>query len=137
MRRPSWNKSQAIQQVISLKALLEPNEDSGAGVLRKIVASPHNDPPRVTFFAFRVKITVCLFYGTCLIPNLLSRGLRSQPIQLRKPVPMSRFLRRPKNRCRIRRKNRKNRFTRTDRRMRFQRPLVPPGLTSLSASFAR
>lgn len=46
MRRPSWNKSQAIQQVISLKALLEPNEDSGAGVLRKIVASPHNDPPR-------------------------------------------------------------------------------------------
>lgn len=26
MRRPSWNKSQAIQQVISLKALLEPND---------------------------------------------------------------------------------------------------------------
>lgn len=45
MRRPSWNKSQAIQQVISLKALLEPNEDSGAGVLRKIVAAPHNNPP--------------------------------------------------------------------------------------------
>nr|XP_008368378.2 protein TIFY 4B-like isoform X5 [Malus domestica] len=39
MRRPSWNKSQAIQQVISLKALLEPNEDSGAGALRKIVVS--------------------------------------------------------------------------------------------------
>lgn len=136
MRRPSWNKSQAIQQVISLKALLEPNEDSGAGVLRKIVGPPHNNPPRVTIFAFRVKITVLLFYGTCLIPNLLSR-VRIQQIQLRKPAPMSRFLRRPKNRCRIRRKNRKNRFTRTDRRMRFQRPLVPPGLTSLSASFAR
>ncbi|CAM8896080.1 unnamed protein product [Rhodiola kirilowii] len=28
MRRPSWNKSQAIQQVISLKALLEPTPDS-------------------------------------------------------------------------------------------------------------
>ncbi|CAL0320446.1 unnamed protein product [Lupinus luteus] len=27
MRRPSWNKSQAIQQVISLKALLDPDDD--------------------------------------------------------------------------------------------------------------
>ena len=27
MRRPSWNKSQAIQQVISLKALLDPPDD--------------------------------------------------------------------------------------------------------------
>ncbi|TKY51193.1 TIFY 4B [Spatholobus suberectus] len=27
MRRPSWNKSQAIQQVISLKALLEPSDE--------------------------------------------------------------------------------------------------------------
>lgn len=40
MRRPSWNKSQAIQQVISLKALLEPCDDSGAGALRKVVVSP-------------------------------------------------------------------------------------------------
>uniref|UniRef100_A0A7N0TLQ7 Uncharacterized protein n=1 Tax=Kalanchoe fedtschenkoi TaxID=63787 RepID=A0A7N0TLQ7_KALFE len=31
MRRPSWNKSQAIQQVISLKALLEPTPDSVTG----------------------------------------------------------------------------------------------------------
>ncbi|XP_050372859.1 protein TIFY 4B-like isoform X2 [Argentina anserina] len=46
MRRPSWNKSQAIQQVISLKALLEPNDDSGAGVLRKIVGPPHAAAPR-------------------------------------------------------------------------------------------
>ncbi|KAI3773061.1 hypothetical protein L6452_04259 [Arctium lappa] len=30
MRRPSWNKSQAIQQVIMLKALLEPKPDSDA-----------------------------------------------------------------------------------------------------------
>ncbi|XP_024022326.1 protein TIFY 4A isoform X6 [Morus notabilis] len=30
MRRPSWNKSQAIQQVISLKALLETTSDSNA-----------------------------------------------------------------------------------------------------------
>lgn len=38
MRRPSWNKSQAIQQVISLKALLEPTDhDSGDGGLRKPV----------------------------------------------------------------------------------------------------
>nr|XP_011462455.1 PREDICTED: protein TIFY 4B-like isoform X2 [Fragaria vesca subsp. vesca] len=45
MRRPSWNKSQAIQQVISLKALLEPNDESSAGVLRKIVGPPHGGPP--------------------------------------------------------------------------------------------
>ncbi|GMN48858.1 hypothetical protein TIFTF001_018026 [Ficus carica] len=30
MRRPSWNKSQAIQQVISLKALLETTSDSNS-----------------------------------------------------------------------------------------------------------
>ncbi|XP_022761094.1 protein TIFY 4B-like [Durio zibethinus] len=46
MRRPSWNKSQAIQQVISLKALLESNDDSGAGALRKILVSP--PPPSVS-----------------------------------------------------------------------------------------
>ncbi|XP_023547960.1 protein TIFY 4B-like isoform X1 [Cucurbita pepo subsp. pepo] len=40
MRRPSWNKSQAIQQVISLKALLEPCDDSGASALRKVVVLP-------------------------------------------------------------------------------------------------
>ncbi|XP_071719439.1 protein TIFY 4B-like [Rutidosis leptorrhynchoides] len=28
MRRPSWNKSQAIQQVIMLKALIEPSTES-------------------------------------------------------------------------------------------------------------
>ncbi|GLT99556.1 hypothetical protein SLE2022_169900 [Rubroshorea leprosula] len=39
MRRPSWNKSQAIQQVISLKALLESGDDSGAGALRRALAS--------------------------------------------------------------------------------------------------
>ncbi|KAG5587219.1 hypothetical protein H5410_047653 [Solanum commersonii] len=31
MRKPSWNKSQAIQQVISLKALLETTPDSDTG----------------------------------------------------------------------------------------------------------
>ncbi|XP_022930463.1 protein TIFY 4B-like isoform X2 [Cucurbita moschata] len=40
MRRPSWNKSQAIQQVICLKALLEPCDDSGASALRKVAVSP-------------------------------------------------------------------------------------------------
>ncbi|KAF5466077.1 hypothetical protein F2P56_016034 [Juglans regia] len=40
MRRPSWNKSQAIQQVVSLKALLEPtNHDSGDGALRKATSN--------------------------------------------------------------------------------------------------
>ncbi|CAH1424289.1 unnamed protein product [Lactuca virosa] len=35
MRRPSWNKSQAIQQVVMLKALLEPTPDSD-GCRRKL-----------------------------------------------------------------------------------------------------
>ena len=59
MRRPSWNKSQAIQQVISLKALLEPCDDSGAGALRKIVASPQPHTPPATF-------SVCLYIGVCV-----------------------------------------------------------------------
>lgn len=41
MRRPSWNKSQAIQQVISLKALLEPASDSDAAIARKKLHIPH------------------------------------------------------------------------------------------------
>ncbi|KAF8100637.1 hypothetical protein N665_0219s0015 [Sinapis alba] len=48
MRRPSWNKSQAIQQVLSLKALFEPGDDSGAGILRKILVSHPPIPSRVT-----------------------------------------------------------------------------------------
>ncbi|CAN8275238.1 unnamed protein product [Cochlearia groenlandica] len=48
MRRPSWNKSQAIQQVLSLKALFEPGDDSGAGILRKILVSHPPIPPPVT-----------------------------------------------------------------------------------------
>lgn len=36
MRRPSWNKSQAIQQVISLKALLETTPDSDTGPRKKL-----------------------------------------------------------------------------------------------------
>lgn len=54
MRRPSWNKSQAIQQVISLKALLEPSDDSGAGALRRIVASPPPGAPRGPAFSVSV-----------------------------------------------------------------------------------
>ncbi|XP_054791069.1 protein TIFY 4B-like isoform X2 [Prosopis cineraria] len=48
MRRPSWNKSQAIQQVISLKALLDPaDNDSGTGPVRRFpyVPAQENTPP--------------------------------------------------------------------------------------------
>ncbi|XP_028776430.1 protein TIFY 4B-like isoform X2 [Neltuma alba] len=48
MRRPSWNKSQAIQQVISLKALLDPaDDDSGTGPIRRFpfVPAQENTPP--------------------------------------------------------------------------------------------
>lgn len=47
MRRPSWNKSQAIQQVISLKALLEPCDDDDVSAthnLRRRVVPPQSQP---------------------------------------------------------------------------------------------
>ncbi|CAN1233009.1 Protein TIFY 4B [Linum perenne] len=44
MRRPSWNKSQAIQQVISLKTLLEPPPESedGQPPRRRYIPRPDN-----------------------------------------------------------------------------------------------
>ncbi|KAK4355499.1 hypothetical protein RND71_024470 [Anisodus tanguticus] len=43
MRRPSWNKSQAIQQVISLKALLETTPESDTGPRKKLhIPRPNN-----------------------------------------------------------------------------------------------
>ena len=67
MRRPSWNKSQAIQQVISLKALLEPcDDDSGAGALRKVVANSHPDTtPRVSLtlsLSLSLTLSACFFF---------------------------------------------------------------------------
>ncbi|XWS31523.1 hypothetical protein CRYUN_Cryun23aG0083800 [Craigia yunnanensis] len=48
MRRPSWNKSQAIQQVISLKTLLETTSDLEAVEARKKLYNPcPGNPPRV------------------------------------------------------------------------------------------
>ncbi|XP_043692739.1 protein TIFY 4B-like isoform X3 [Telopea speciosissima] len=44
MRRPSWNKSQAIQQVLSLKSLLETRSDSGAGTRQSFVSSRTENP---------------------------------------------------------------------------------------------
>ncbi|XAR58576.1 hypothetical protein NMG60_11014028 [Bertholletia excelsa] len=47
MRRPSWNKSQAIQQVISLKKLLEaPSPDSDAGARRRLYIPRPDNPQR-------------------------------------------------------------------------------------------
>ncbi|WRX10803.1 Tify domain - like 1 [Theobroma cacao] len=48
MRRPSWNKSQAIQQVISLKTLLETTSDSDAvEACKKLHIPCPENPPRV------------------------------------------------------------------------------------------
>lgn len=51
MRRPSWNKSQAIQQVISLKTLLETTSDCGggdaAGAQKKLFVPPPENQHRV------------------------------------------------------------------------------------------
>ncbi|TYH57293.1 hypothetical protein ES332_D08G079500v1 [Gossypium tomentosum] len=47
MRRPSWNKSQAIQQVISLKTLLETTSDSdGVEASKKLHVPFPQNPPR-------------------------------------------------------------------------------------------
>ncbi|KAL8260278.1 hypothetical protein R6Q59_028231 [Mikania micrantha] len=45
MRRPSWNKSQAIQQVIMLKALLEPSPDSDDGSRKFYFTSRQQQTP--------------------------------------------------------------------------------------------
>ncbi|KAL7597937.1 protein TIFY 4B isoform X1 [Lactuca sativa] len=45
MRRPSWNKSQAIQQVIMLKALLEPAPESGDGSRKLYITSRQQQTP--------------------------------------------------------------------------------------------
>ncbi|GLT77081.1 hypothetical protein SLA2020_486990 [Shorea laevis] len=59
MRRPSWNKSQAIQQVISLKTLLEPPSDSDAAEARKklYIPRPDNPPRAASLSAVSVKET--------------------------------------------------------------------------------
>ncbi|KAL8153714.1 hypothetical protein V2J09_011474 [Rumex salicifolius] len=51
MRRPSWNKSQAIQQVISLKSLLEPPHPTSTNTAPAAppVRATAPPPPRVTF----------------------------------------------------------------------------------------
>jgi len=51
MRRPSWNKSQAIQQVISLKALLEPSDDDSPPPPPPMHHQPHAPQPLVSFFS--------------------------------------------------------------------------------------
>ncbi|KAK6135029.1 hypothetical protein DH2020_031207 [Rehmannia glutinosa] len=45
MRRPSWNKSQAIQQVIMLKTLLETTPDSDASSRKRLRFSRPNNVP--------------------------------------------------------------------------------------------
>ncbi|XP_027936075.1 protein TIFY 4B-like isoform X1 [Vigna unguiculata] len=45
MRRPSWNKWQAIQQVISLKALLEPSDDDSPPPPPPMHHQPHAPQP--------------------------------------------------------------------------------------------
>ncbi|URE30919.1 leaf development [Musa troglodytarum] len=84
MRRPSWNKSQAIQQVISLKALFEGRpgcDDSPAGgrILRKLssVTSAPVSPPQVVTSLWRV-LTRRPRFDLCLLllplPELAPSG---------------------------------------------------------------
>ncbi|RWW11479.1 hypothetical protein GW17_00024909 [Ensete ventricosum] len=87
MRRPSWNKSQAIQQVISLKALLEgrPGCDdgpAGGGIVQKLLTSSPSEPlspPQVVRFSLSTLVyylcTSALLFNLHLL--LLSPGLTS------------------------------------------------------------
>lgn len=53
MRKPSWNKSQAIQQVISLKALFETTPESDTGQRKKRhIPRPDTSLQRVRFDLF-------------------------------------------------------------------------------------
>ncbi|RWV88973.1 hypothetical protein GW17_00048902 [Ensete ventricosum] len=82
MRRPSWNKSQAIQQVISLKALFEgrpgcDDSPAGGGILRKPVTSAPVSPPQVVaslsqVLTRRSPFDLCLLL--LLLPELAPSG---------------------------------------------------------------
>lgn len=67
MRRPSWNKSQAIQQVIMLKTLLETTPDSDASARKRLCISR----PNTTDSSSNVRLesvrdsSFCVYY--CLI----------------------------------------------------------------------
>jgi hypothetical protein len=60
MRRPSWNKSQAIQQVISLKTLLEATPETESPRRRLYIPRPPPHPPdntpRVRFSAVKPSV---------------------------------------------------------------------------------
>lgn len=71
MRRPSWNKSQAIQQVISLKALLEDRSDpdypsASARIARK-PRSSSPPPPLLTPPPVRPEIIYSFGRGTKIV----------------------------------------------------------------------
>ncbi|KAF8388110.1 hypothetical protein HHK36_026776 [Tetracentron sinense] len=84
MRRPSWNKSQAIQQVISLKNLLETKIGSvagtgagdGTGIRHEISVSRPENPPEastnINFLFFHEKLTAFIFIFFCFITKLRS-----------------------------------------------------------------
>ncbi|XP_077239832.1 protein TIFY 4B-like isoform X2 [Tasmannia lanceolata] len=60
MRRPSWNKSQAIQQVISLKTLLERQPvsgDSGAGIRQRVSIPVPENPPHIAFSSPHLQVS--------------------------------------------------------------------------------
>lgn len=77
MRRPSWNKSQAIQQVISLKALLEGRPGAGDPPVSSFLLpskSPHAPTPShvrnttlLQFYYFLSKLTFFLDFKCFLL----------------------------------------------------------------------
>ncbi|EEF41355.1 conserved hypothetical protein [Ricinus communis] len=86
MRRPSWNKSQAIQQVISLKALLETAPDSNEVPKRRLyIPHPHNVPlhHRITDWSDHAQAIMQL--AAC--PLSLSGDTSSDAIPALRPIP--------------------------------------------------
>ena len=75
MRRPSWNKSQAIQQVISLKTLLETTSDCGggdaAGARKKLFVPPPENQHRVNCKPLIIYLFI-YFYSFGIISDKLA-----------------------------------------------------------------
>lgn len=81
MRRPSWNKSQAIQQVISLKTLLEtPPDSDSAGKRKKLYIPPRPRPDNVNYNSNNnplrsVRLTHSLALSFSVMPSIFNHFL--------------------------------------------------------------
>jgi len=88
MRRPSWNKSQAIQQVISLKALLEPSDDDSPPPPPPMHHHPHPPQPQVSFFPSSSSASASSLTNSYAVTDCrpIWLRLRLRPLLLKNPL---------------------------------------------------